>query len=141
MAAAGDHQAQSPFYVLGLRPDQGRVEVEREGQKLLGMLELGLKSAATYATPLGPRPRTPELVRQAMADLRAPERRLLLELWAALPPPPPPPRPADPPAGHPFRPAPADASASASASASPEPPPPGSPPLPDTFALFGWRRP
>lgn len=137
MATAGDRQAQSPFYVLGARPEQGRVEVEREGQKLLGMLELGLKSAAAYSTPLGPRPRTPELVRQAMADLRAPDRRLLLELWAALPPPPPAPAAKAP--GDPFR-----------AGESPGQGPQGQAPrdmsdappaMADAFALYGWRRP
>ena len=56
--------AGNPFYVLGLRTDCSRQELEREGQRLLGMLALGLKEAATYASPLGPisrastRPRT-----------------------------------------------------------------------------------
>jgi hypothetical protein len=39
-----DRFADNPFYVLGLRPDCARVDVEREGQKLLGMLGLGLKA-------------------------------------------------------------------------------------------------
>ena len=78
--------ARNPFYVLGLRPSATRLEVEREGQKLLGMLELGLRAAATYPTPLGAFPRTASDVRQAMAELRDPERRLLHELWAALDP-------------------------------------------------------
>ena len=81
-----DHLLENPFYVLGLRVDCARAEVEREGQKLLGMLELKLKAAATYATPLGPVERTPEKVRQAMAELRDPARRLAHELWARLPP-------------------------------------------------------
>jgi hypothetical protein len=85
--------AENPFHVLGLRPDCGRAEVEREGQKLLAMLELDLSAARTYASPLGTHERSPEQVREAMAELRDPERRLLHELWAALPPPsnPPPP--------------------------------------------------
>lgn len=74
------------FHVLGLSPDSDRAAVEREGQKLLGLLALGLAQAATYDTPLGPRPRTQEQVRQAMADLRDPSRRLLHEFWAAIPP-------------------------------------------------------
>jgi hypothetical protein len=74
----------NPFYVLGLRPDAARAEIEREGQKLLGMLELGLASAARYATPVGPAERTADKVRRAMADLRDPEKRLGHELWARL---------------------------------------------------------
>jgi hypothetical protein len=74
--------ADNPFYVLGLRPTCSRADAEREGTKLLGMLELGLAAAATYATPLGPQPRTPEKVREAMGELRDPERRLRHELWA-----------------------------------------------------------
>jgi hypothetical protein len=76
----------NPFYVLGLRPDASRVEIERQGAKLLGMLELKLKSALTYPTPLGPGERTEDKVRQAMAELRDPERRLGHELWARLDP-------------------------------------------------------
>ena len=95
--SAADGEAQrrlvdNPFHVLGLRPEAGRVEVEREGQKLLGMLELGLKAAGSYMTPLGPQTRTVDRVRGAMAALRDPEKRLLHEFWAALPPCPEPPR-------------------------------------------------
>lgn len=73
---------ENPFLVLGLAPTATRMEIEREAGKLLGMLELGLAAAATYATPLGPRPRTPELVRTAAATLRDPARRLAAEVWA-----------------------------------------------------------
>lgn len=73
---------ENAFLVLGLPADAPRLDVEREAQKLLGMLELGLAAAATYPTPLGPRPRTPELVRAAAATLRDPERRLVAEIWA-----------------------------------------------------------
>jgi hypothetical protein len=34
---------------------------------------------------VGPAPRTPELVRQALAELRDPARRLLHEAWAQEP--------------------------------------------------------
>lgn len=78
----------NPFFVLGLPSDTSRIELEREAQKLLGMLELGFAEAATYETPLGPRPRTPELVRAAVAALRDPYRRLVAELWARHAPPP-----------------------------------------------------
>jgi len=72
----------NPFFVLGLSPDASRIELEREAQKLLGMLELEFAAATVYETPLGPRPRTPELVRAAVAALRDPYRRLVAELWA-----------------------------------------------------------
>ncbi len=88
----------NPFFVLGLATDASRIELEREAQKLLGMLELGFVDAQTYQTPLGPRPRTAELVRAAVAALRDPYRRLVAELWARHAPPsrpaaPPPPTP------------------------------------------------
>jgi hypothetical protein len=82
---ARDRLALNPFYVLELPPDCVRVDVERQGQKLLGMLALNLAAAKTYATPVGPRPRTEELVRQAMAELRDPDKRIGHELWARLP--------------------------------------------------------
>ena len=72
----------NPFFVLGLAPDASRIEIEREAQKLLGMLELGFAEARTYATPLGPQPRTAEAVRAAVAALRDPSQRLVAELWA-----------------------------------------------------------
>jgi hypothetical protein len=83
MSEAAERLAENPFFVLGLAPDAPSREVEREAQKLIGMLELGLADAASYATPLGPRTRTPESVRAAAAVLRDPRRRLVAELWAA----------------------------------------------------------
>ena len=77
--------ADSPFFLLGLTPACSRIEVEREGQKLMAMLEVGMEEARRYVTPLGERERTVEQVRQAMADLRDPARRLGEELWAMLP--------------------------------------------------------
>ena len=77
----------NPFFVLGVAPDASRIEIEREAQKLLGMLELGFAEVATYATPLGPQPRTAEAVRAAVAALRDPYRRLVAELWARHAPP------------------------------------------------------
>ncbi|MBL9014980.1 MAG: hypothetical protein JNL83_12430 [Myxococcales bacterium] len=84
----------NPFFVLGIAADASRIEIEREAQKLLGMLELGFVDAQTYPTPLGPRPRTAELVRAAVAALRDPYRRLVAELWARHAPPA---KPAEPP--------------------------------------------
>jgi hypothetical protein len=78
---------ENPFFVLGVGCEASRIEIEREAQKLLGMLELGFEAAKTYATPLGPRERTPESVRAAVAALRDPYQRLLAELWARHAPP------------------------------------------------------
>jgi hypothetical protein len=78
---------ENPFFVLGLSPDASRIELEREAQELLGMLELGFVGAQSYATPLGPRPRTAEAVRAAVAALRDPYTRLVAELWARHAPP------------------------------------------------------
>ncbi|ACY12884.1 hypothetical protein [Haliangium ochraceum] len=75
----------NPFYVLGVSVEASRAEIEREGQKLLGMLALELSAATTYATPLGAHTRTVEAVREAMAELRDPDKRLAHELWARLP--------------------------------------------------------
>lgn len=93
----------NPFFILGLAADASRIEIEREAQKLLGMLELDFIDAKTYATPLGPQPRTAELVRAAVAALRDPYRRLVAELWArhAPAPRPAPPAQANAPASHP----------------------------------------
>jgi hypothetical protein len=77
----------NPFFVLGVSPDASRIEIEREAQKLLGMLELGFAEAMTYGTPLGAQPRTAEAVRAAVAALRDPYRRLVAELWARHAPP------------------------------------------------------
>ncbi len=77
--------AENPFYVLGVSPTATRTDLEREGSKLLSMLQLGLKEAQTYRSPVGEHPRTEEAVRSAMAELRDPKRRLVHELLAALP--------------------------------------------------------
>jgi hypothetical protein len=106
----------NPFYVLEVRPDVSRQVIDREGQKLLGMLALGLKSAARYPTPLGPGERTPEKVREAMAELHRPERRLVHELWARLP-----------------------AKASAKDDADAAPAERADAPWPDALEAFGWR--
>ena len=76
----------NPFYVLGLRPGASRADIEQQGQKILGMLELGLDGAARYATPFGVAERTADRVRRALAELRDPDRRVRRELWALLAP-------------------------------------------------------
>jgi curved DNA-binding protein CbpA len=77
--------AENPFYVLGLPATATRAEIERQGQKLLGMLDLNLRPATVYTSPLGEHERTPDLVRQALSELRDPDRRLAHEVWASLP--------------------------------------------------------
>jgi hypothetical protein len=77
--------AENPFYVLGVSTTATRTEIEREGSKLLSMLELGLKEAKVYRSPRGAHERTAELVRAAMAELREPKRRLVHEVLASLP--------------------------------------------------------
>lgn len=76
---------ENPFHVLELPPSCSRIEAERQGQKLLGMLELGIDAARSYRTPLGRRQRSAEDVRQALAELRDPRRRLSHELWYVEP--------------------------------------------------------
>jgi hypothetical protein len=71
----------NPFYVLELAAECSRAEVERAGQKLLAMLELGMAGSERYPTPFGAGRRDPAKVREAMAELRDPQRRLLHELW------------------------------------------------------------
>ena len=76
---------ENPFFVLGLAPSATLVELERAGQRLLAELTVRRKAALEYHTPLGANARTPELVRQALAELRDPGRRLIHEAWAQLP--------------------------------------------------------
>ncbi len=72
----------NPFHVLELATDATPMEVERQKQKLLGMLELGLRSASAFESPLGKSSRTTDDVRSAADELAKPERRLFWELWA-----------------------------------------------------------
>ncbi len=93
-----DPLARNPFHVLAVAPTASRAEIERQGQKLIGLLELGLSQARAAATPLGSVPRHADDVRWALGELREPDRRLAHELWAALSPKdvaPPPPAPTD----------------------------------------------
>lgn len=71
----------NPFLVLDLPPDSPLAAVERKAGLLLSMLVVGAAEASHYQTPLGPRKRTVEMVREARAELRDPERRLIHEWW------------------------------------------------------------
>jgi hypothetical protein len=77
----------NPFFILELSPRASRAEVERAGQKLIGLLELGSAAAARYETPFGPATRDGDTVRQAVAALRNPVERVIHELWAEVSPP------------------------------------------------------
>ncbi len=72
----------NPFLILELPPHTAPEQVERQGEKLLLMLSAGVPGAASYQTPLGPHERTEEMVREARAELRNPDRRLVHEWWA-----------------------------------------------------------
>jgi hypothetical protein len=60
----------NPFYVLELDPECSRAEIER-----------GMAGSERYPTPFGSGRRDPAKIREAMAELRDPQRRLLHELW------------------------------------------------------------
>jgi hypothetical protein len=85
----------NPFYILELRPGCTRVDIERQGQKLLSLLEIGA-DIGPFATPLGRVGRNADMIHQALDLLRNPEHRAFYELWARIPPdplsPPPPER-------------------------------------------------
>jgi hypothetical protein len=74
----------NPFFVLDVSPQASRTEVERAGQKLLGLLTLGAAGADRYDTPFGPATRDADAVRRALATLRDPNERVIQELWAQI---------------------------------------------------------
>jgi hypothetical protein len=76
--------AHNPFFILGVGPEATAVEIERQGQRLLAELELGLPTAQSFTTPFGPRPRNAELVRQAVSVMRDPAARYAHEPLARL---------------------------------------------------------
>jgi len=74
----------NPFFVLEVSPRAARVEVERAGQRLLGLLAVGSAGVERYETPFGPATRDADVVRQALAALRDPNERLISELLAEV---------------------------------------------------------
>jgi hypothetical protein len=84
--SAADPVVTNPFWVLELPASASAAEVERQGQKLLAMLGVGLADATTYPTPTGPRPRDEALVRHALQCLRDPDQRAAWEVFARLSP-------------------------------------------------------
>ena len=88
--SAGDALAgwrANPFFILGVDPSASRTDVERAGQRLLGLLALGSSQAGRCETPFGPATRDADAVRAAVAALRDPQERVVHELLATLPPP------------------------------------------------------
>jgi hypothetical protein len=71
----------NPFFVLEVKTDASRMEIERAGQRLLARLEISPESVAQYQTPLGNAVRDADMVRQALATLRDPVQRAACELW------------------------------------------------------------
>lgn len=72
----------NPFFVLELPPTATPVQIERQGKKLLGMLDLNLHHSLVFNTPYGPQLRTAERIREAVQLLLDPCRRLPFEVWA-----------------------------------------------------------
>jgi hypothetical protein len=72
----------NPFWVLDLAVTATYLEAERQGAKLLAMIAAAIPGADRYRTPLGPRLRTADLVRQSLAEIRDPDRRAVHEWWA-----------------------------------------------------------
>lgn len=77
-----DEAARNPFFVLGVPGTATPAEIERAGQKLLGQLAIGVKSALSYTSPLGAHERTESLVREALAALRDADVRAACALEA-----------------------------------------------------------
>ena len=76
----------NPFFVLELKSDASRSDVERAAQRLQGLLAIGAQGSDEYQTPFGPARRDADTVRQALGRLRDPLQRVTCELWANVPP-------------------------------------------------------
>jgi hypothetical protein len=71
----------NPFLILELPAAASPDVVERKGELLLSLLAAAVAGSGSYQSPFGPRERTPEMVREALAELRDPDRRLVHEWW------------------------------------------------------------
>lgn len=74
----------NPFFVLELKANASRADVERAAQRLLGLLAIGAHGAGEYPTPFGPARRDADTIRQALGRLRDPLHRVTCELWASV---------------------------------------------------------
>jgi len=66
----------NPFYILEAPAEATPGEIERQGRKIIALLEVGAEKAAHYSCPLGTFPRDATMVRDAIAALRDPKRRM-----------------------------------------------------------------
>lgn len=73
--------AENPFWVIGVSPDATPGEIEREGRKVLALIEVGAARGLVFEGPGGPTRRDATMVREAIAALRDPLRRAR---WATL---------------------------------------------------------
>ena len=71
----------NPFALLELSPGATNQEIERQGKKILGMLELKIQEGGHYSTPYSIEKRDASDVRQAMAELRTPARYHFHSFW------------------------------------------------------------
>jgi hypothetical protein len=74
----------NPFFVLELKTDATRADVERAGQRLLAKFGIDSAGIAEYDTPFGKGVRDADMVRQSLAALRDPVQRVTHELWANI---------------------------------------------------------
>lgn len=78
--------ADNPFFVLAVPPAASLSEIVAAANRWLDALRRGDPAARTYATPVGPRPRSAALVRHAVTRLRDRDARVQYEVWAAATP-------------------------------------------------------
>jgi curved DNA-binding protein CbpA len=74
----------NPFFVLELPSAATPGEIERAGRKLIGLLEVGSEKAAKYTCSFGTFDRDTTAIREAMAELRDPEKRARHAMLASL---------------------------------------------------------
>jgi hypothetical protein len=65
----------NPYFILELDPDASPLEIERQGKKLLALLEVGAAKGRSYESPFGSFDRDATMVREAVAALRDARRR------------------------------------------------------------------
>lgn len=74
----------NPYYVLGLGPDATPGEIEREGRKILALIDVGSPRGLKYECALGELDRDATLVRESIAVLRDPKARAKYACLARL---------------------------------------------------------
>jgi hypothetical protein len=84
--AARRRFADNPFFVLELTPRATARDIHRAAARLCEALERGDPTVGSYPTPVGPQPRTAELVRASVTRLRDRDERVQYEIWATAEP-------------------------------------------------------